>query len=383
MGRIILHVDMDAFFAAVEAREHPEYRGKPLIVGSGPHERGVVSTCSYEARKFGVRSAMPSRTAYQRCPHAIFVRPDMALYRRASAEVFAVFARYTPFVEPVSVDEAFLDISGSAHLFGGARGLGESLRRAVNGECGLTCSVGIAPNRLLAKIASEERKPDGFFVMPFEPAEIRRFLAPRPLGILWGVGKTTQETLARYGLKTCGDLQNLEETALVRILGEAAGHSIYRHALGLDDTPVVGEARTEESVSREYTFPEDCGNREEVRQKLLSLVPEVGERLRRERRWATVARLKLRDSAFSTITRQLRLDPPACDDIALRRALLKLFGREWPQNAYLKIRLAGFGVSDFTGEPPPDLFGDDERKKRERLSHALDDLRRRFGTPSS
>ena len=130
MGRIILHVDMDAFFAAVEVREHPEYRGKPLIVGSGPHERGVVSTCSYEARKFGVRSAMPSRTAYQRCPHAIFVRPDMALYRRASAEVFAVFARYTPFVEPVSVDEAFLDISGSAHLFGGARGLGSIMHLA-------------------------------------------------------------------------------------------------------------------------------------------------------------------------------------------------------------------------------------------------------------
>ncbi|MBR4523645.1 MAG: DNA polymerase IV [Kiritimatiellae bacterium] len=379
MDRIILHVDMDAFFAAVEAREHPEYRGKPLIVGSGPHERGVVSTCSYEARKFGVRSAMPSRTAYQRCPHAIFVRPDMALYRRASAEVFAVFARYTPYVEPVSVDEAFLDISGSAHLFGGARALGESLRAAVRRECGLTCSVGIAPNRLLAKIASEVHKPDGLFVMPFAPAEIAGFLAPRPIGILWGVGKTTQDALVRYGLKTCGDLQKLDEASLVRILGEAAGRSIHRHAFGLDSTPVASEARAEESVSREHTFPEDCGNREEVRQTLLALVPEVGERVRRERRWAAVARLKLRDSAFNTITRQIRLDPPACDDIAFRRALLRLFAREWPPNAGLKIRLAGFGVSNFVDEPPADLFGDGERKKRERLSQTLDDLRRRFG----
>ena len=191
---VILHVDMDAFFASVELLSHPEWRGKPLVVGSGPHERGVVSTCSYEARKYGIHSAMPSRTAYQLCPHAIFTYPDMEAYQAVSDKAFEVFSHYTPYVEGVSVDEAFLDIAGSLHLFRGtsaaerAVALGEALRSEIRRVCGVTCSVGIAPNRLLAKIGSEQRKPDGLTLMPFEPAEIAAFLARKPIGILWGVG---------------------------------------------------------------------------------------------------------------------------------------------------------------------------------------------------
>ena len=191
-----------------------------------PHERGVVSTCSYEARKFGVRSAMPSRTAFEKCPHGIFVKPRMHVYHEVSKVAFETFAKYSPFVEAVSVDEAFLDITGTTHLFGGMVPLAEKLRADVKAACGVTCSVGLAPNRLLAKLASEEKKPDGLFAMPFEPQAIREFLAPKPLKILWGVGGKTAALLERYGYRTCGDIQRADPRFLGRILGEAAALSI-------------------------------------------------------------------------------------------------------------------------------------------------------------
>lgn len=369
---------MDAFFASVEEREHPELKGKPVIVGSGPDERGVVSTCNYEARKFGVHSAMPSRTAFERCPHGVFIRPHMKLYSAASKEVFAIFARYTPYVEQVSVDEAFLDVTGSAHLFGGGRALAEKVRADVARECRLTCSAGVAANRLLAKIGSEQRKPNGLFEMPVEPAEVVRFLSPKPVGILWGVGKTIRQELEKFGIVTCGDVQRAGKAAISSILGRAAGESVFAHAFGIDESPVAYEPAADVSVSREYTFDTDCDDRTAVRAKLLELVPEVGERLRREMRWAKTARIKLRDANFNTITRQGPIDPPARDDISLRQALLRLFDREWPANGLRTIRLAGFGVTNFIAAPEDDLFGNAEREKRERLSAALDELRRRF-----
>ena len=376
---IILHVDMDAFFAAIEQRDHPEWRGKPVIVGSGPHERGVVSTCSYEARKFGVRSAMPSRTAYQKCPHGIFVKPRMHVYHEVSETAFEVFARYSPFVEGVSVDEAFLDITGTAHLFGGMVPLAEKLRADVKSACGVTCSVGLAPNRLLAKIASEQNKPDGLFAMPFEPDAIREFLAPRPVRILWGVGGKTAAILERYGFRTCADIQNADPRFLERVLGSAAAESIRRHAFGMDESAVAHEAEEEKSVSREYTFPEDVTDRETVRSTLLSLVEDVGRRFRAEERWARTAKLKLRDGMFNTLTRQTSFDRPARDDITFRHAMLDLFDREWPPGSRRIVRLAGFGVTNFTGDPGEDggdLFGPsplaEQMRKRERLADALD-----------
>ena len=371
---------MDAFFASVELLHHPEWRGKPVIVGSGPHERGVVSTCSYEARKFGVHSAMPSRTAYERCPHAIFVRPNMHLYQEVSDKVFEIFGHYTPFIEGVSIDEAFLDISGTIHLYGSARALGEALRREIRETCGVTCSVGIAPNRLLAKIGSELNKPDGLTLMPFEPDEIARFLAPRPLGILWGIGKKTAAALRPYGLNTCGDLQRTPAARLEKILGSrSAAESLKDQALGRASDVVNYEPADEKSVSREHTFDEDTSDRGEIRAKLLELVEEVGHRFRAVPRWARTARIKLRDAGFNTITRQAAFDLPARDDITFREKALALFDRE----PITSVRLVGFGVTNFQDTPDnlgPTLFPtpeDGRRQKRERLSAALDALRDR------
>ena len=369
---------MDAFFASVELLHHPEWRGRPLVVGSGPHERGVVSTCSYEARKFGVRSAMPSRTAYSLCPQAIFVRPDMKLYSEVSERAFEVFGHYTPFVEAVSIDEAFMDITGSVHLHGTAERLGEALRREVRETCGVTCSVGIAPNRLLAKIGSEMHKPDGMTVMPSDPDAIAAFLAPRPVGVLWGIGQHTEKLLRPYGIATCGDLQRLPETQLATILGSAHAAAALREcAFGRSDDTVHWEPSDEKSVSREHTFDADVTDRRIVRAKLLELVADVGRRFRTSPRWARTARIKLRDAAFNTITRQTPFDAPARDDFSFRAKALELFDRE----RFGAVRLVGFGVSNiqFTqdaGEPA--LFadpGDKLREKRERLSEALDGLR--------
>lgn len=377
--RTLLHVDMDAFFASVELLHHPEWRGKPLIVGSGPHERGVVSTCSYEARRFGVHSAMPSRTAYELCPHAIFTPPHMEWYHDVSDKVFEIFEHYTPYVEGVSVDEAFLDITGSLHLFGNDPvRLGEALRAEVRETCGITCSVGIAPNRLLAKIGSEQRKPDGLTLMPFESAAIAQFLAPKPIGVLWGVGKKTLEVLRPYDITLCGDVQRLGLAKLATILGPTAAEALYAYAFGRSDDRVYWEPGEEKSVSREYTFDEDEPDRESVRRKLLELVGEVGLRFRREQRWARTARLKLRDAKFNTITRQMPFPQPARDDIAFRAAALELFDAAWADKA---VRLIGFGVANLQDHPdegelllfePPD---DAARKKRERLSETLDALR--------
>jgi len=376
----LLHVDMDAFFASVELLHHPEWRGKPVIVGSGPHERGVVSTCSYEARRFGVHSAMPSRTAYERCPHAIFVRPHMELYSAVSDRAFEVFGHYTPYVEGVSIDEAFLEITGSIHLHGSARALGEALRREIRETCGITCSVGIAPNRLLAKIGSEQNKPDGLTMMPFEPEAIAAFLAPKPVGILWGVGKKTAAALRPYGIATCGDLQRLGLAQLATLLGsKETAASLHDYAFGRSDDTVCWEPADESSVSREHTFDTDTNDRQAIRQKLIELTAEVGRRFRTTERWACTARIKIRDAAFNTITRQAPFDAPVRDDISFRAKALELFDRE-PIGS---VRLIGFGVANFQNTPDaagPSLFDspdDERRKKLERLSEALDALRDR------
>ena len=385
-----MHVDMDAFFASVELTQHPEWRGKPVIVGSGPHERGVVSTCSYEARAYGVHSAMPSRTAYEKCPHGIFVRPHMELYEEVSKKAFEVFGHYTPYVEGVSIDEAFLDITGSLHLYSGGEGLaalpnaavrlGEALRKEIREACGVTCSVGIAPNRLLAKIGSEQHKPDGLTMMPFEPDAIAAFLKSKPIGILWGIGKHTEELLRPYNITVCGDLQRLPLNQLATILGsDSAAETLQDYAFGRSDDTVYWQPEEEKSVSREHTFDEDESDRRKVREKLVELVGEVGRRFRTEERWARTARIKIRDYAFNTITRQTSFDAPARDDISFRKKALELFDKE----TIGSVRLIGFGVTNI--QPTPDADGpslfpspeDERRRKHERLSAALDVLRDR------
>lgn len=385
--KTILHVDMDAFFASVELLVHPEWRGRPLVVGSGPHERGVVSTCSYEARKYGIHSAMPSRRAYQLCPHAIFTPPNGELYAEVSRKAFEVFESFTPYVEGVSIDEAFLDITGSIHLYGSARKLGEELRRKIKRVCGVTCSVGIAPNRLLAKIGSEENKPDGLTLMPFEPEEIAGFLKYKPISVLWGVGRKTVEMLKPYGITVCGDIQTLPVERLAAILGsKSAANALKNFALSVSDDNVYWEPSGEKSVSNEHTFGEDEPNRDVVRSKLIELAESVGRRFRREKRWAKTAKIKFRNAAFETVSKQMPFESPARDVISFREKALALFDGLWPGNEPSRggmraARLIGFGVTNIQDAPdaetqldlfkPPDT---EKLKKRERLSDALDKL---------
>jgi DNA polymerase-4 len=373
---------MDAFFAAVEQRDRPELRGKPVIVGAPPDQRGVVSTCSYEARVFGVHSAMPSREAYRRCPQGIFVSPDMARYEEASRRVFAIFERFSPLVEPVSIDEAFVDVTGARALFGSGEAIGRQMRAAIRAEVGLTASIGVAANKFLAKLASEKAKPDGLFVVPEGRDAILRFLGAEKVGALWGVGKVTGEALERAGLRTVADLQQADAAYLERLLGPSLAAHLRALAFGEDARDVETESE-EKSLSREYTFLADCRDRETVREVLKNLADEVGRRVRAHGHFATVGRLKLRWADFRTITRQAPFEAAACDDFSFRALALRLFDAE---KLVQPVRLIGFGASGFCAgrREQLTLFDDapEARAKRERLCRAVDALRLKLGPES-
>ncbi len=379
MRRCILHVDMDAFFAAVEQRDHPEWRGKPVIVGAPPDQRGVVSTCSYEARVFGIHSAMPSREAYRRCPHGIFVRGEMVRYAEASRRVFEIFERFSPVIEPVSIDEAFIDATGSRLLFGEGPRMAEQIRAAIRSEVGLTASVGVAHNKFLAKLASERAKPDGLFVMPAGREDVVQWLGELKVGALWGVGTVTRETLERLGFRTVKDIQTADPQTLCRMLGENLAAHLRTLAFGEDAREVETET-VEKSLSREYTFLEDCSERDRIREVLKELADEVGRRVRAHGRYATVGRIKLRWSDFRTITRQAPFETAVCDDFTLREMALRLFDAE---RLVQPVRLIGFGVSGFADERRDQLSLFDDtpavREKRERLCRTVDDLREKLG----
>lgn len=376
MERIILHIDMDAFFASVEQRDHPEWRGRPVIVGSPPDQRGVVSTCSYEARKFGVHSAMPSREAGRLCPQGIFVRPDFTRYKEASDRVFEIFNRFTPFIEPMSIDEAFLDVTGSRALFGDGKSIAIRIRELIATEVRITASVGVAPNKFLAKLASERAKPNGLFVFPADRAEILKLLGELPVGALWGVGKVTEETLHRYGYQSVSDLQRADLRHLTSFLGKGMAEHLMRLAVGEDCRTVVTETE-EKSISNEVTFLQDCNNRDEVRETLKQLCEKVGYRIRRRGLFAGVGRLKLRWSDFRTITRQAPFNTLSCDDFTFRELAFRLFDAE---SMVQPVRLIGFGVTNLASERIEQLtlFNSEQnelRTKRERICHALDALR--------
>lgn len=378
MKRVILHVDMDAFYASVEQRDHPEYRGRPVIVGSPPDRRGVVSAASYEARTFGVHSAMPSREAGRRCPHGVFVPPRMKRYEEVSRQIFRIFERFTPWIQPLSIDEAFLDVTGARALHGTGPEIATKIRAAIHSELELTASVGVATNMFLAKIASDMDKPDGLTVVPEDPAAIRAFLAPLPAGRLWGAGKVTEAVLTGAGLRTIGDLQRCDPATLALLVGgNRAGH-LQALSLGLDDR-IVETGDDEKSISRETTFDMDCADRAAVEAMLVDLTDDVGRRLREAGRYATVARIRIRWKSFRTITRQRRLDSPRCDDFTLRAVARDLFAAERMVEA---VRLIGFGVSGLVDSPgATDLFAGaaDDTGRKERLSRVMDDLNRRYG----
>ena len=378
MERIILHADMDAFFAACEVRERPELRGQPVVVGSPSDKRGVVAASSYEARRYGIHSAMPSREAGRRCPHAVFLPPNMKLYSRVSKQVFSIFERFTPLVEPVSVDEAFLDVTGAQRLFGDGAEIAARIKATVKAETLLTVSVGVAPNKFLAKLASDMHKPDGLTVVPTEPAAIRAFLAPLPVGKIWGVGKVSERVLTRAGFHTIGDLQRAAPAHLARLLGHAAAAHLYALAHG-DDARTVAVDWDEKSISRENTFLEDITDVALMETTLGDLVEDVGGRLRKAGKYAGLARIKLRWKDFTTITRQMPLTPPRCDDYSLRAAAQKLFAAE---KLPAPVRLIGFGVGHLTlhADGQLNLFESTGKPERvEAISRTVDTIRKKYG----
>jgi DNA polymerase-4 len=368
----ILHVDLDAFFAAVEQRDRPELRGKPVIVGGGgPHDRGVVSTASYEARVFGVHSAMPLRTAGALCPHGIFLPVDGAKYQAVSRDVMAVLRRFTPQVEPISIDEAFLDVTASRALFGDGEAIGRQVKAEVRDAVDLTISVGVATTKLVAKIASDLRKPDGLVVVP--PGTEAAFLAPLEIGRLWGVGAKSAAVLRDYGVRTIGDLAGLPDDVLVRRFGKF-GAALGDRARGLDADPVSGRDPAK-SIGHEHTFDVDTSDREVVERTLLGLSEGVAERLRDAGVRASTITVKIRDTTFRTITRQRTLpDPTDLTDPIFRTAL----DLARPEVRGLRIRLLGVTASGLGEREQMSLFGVDDPRRR-RLVEAADAVRHRFG----
>jgi DNA polymerase-4 len=371
MGRKIIHVDMDAFFAAIEQRDDPSLRGKPVIVGGTPEGRGVVSAASYEARAYGVHSAMPTVTARRLCPHGVFLPVNGRKYRDVSRQVMAILRDFTPLVEPLSLDEAFLDVTGSEGLFGPAEEIGRAIKRRIREELQLTASVGLAPNKFLAKLASDLKKPDGFVVVPEDGVEA--FVRPLPIGRLWGVGKKTEQRLTRLGVRTIGDLAALPVEVLRQRFG-APGEHLHRLAQGLDDSPVEpgGEPK---SISAETTFAQDVNDPDMLRSTLLSLSEDVGRRLRAEGFVARTIKLKLRFESFETLTRNLTIADPTDSDTVIFRTAWSLLERH--KRPGRKVRLIGVGVSNITRLRQLGLF--DAGRKDDRVSEALDHVRTRFG----
>ena len=376
--RWILHCDLDAFYASVEQRDHPEYRGKPVIVGGGPHERGVVSAASYEARKFGVHSAMPLVQAGKLCPQGIFVPGNGAAYEEASDAVMALFAVRTPLVEPISLDEAFLDVTGTAHLFGGPEQCGRDLKRDVLEQVGLVLSVGLASNKLCAKVASDLRKPDGFVIVP--RGEEAAFLAPLPLRRLWGVGPKTQQVLEDLGMRTIGDLARADPALLEARLGEH-GATIQQRARGNDDDrEVVAEPGDPKSIGHAHTFDRDTLDRAQLENTLLRLSEGVGRRLRKHELRGRTVTLQLRVAPFETRTRQRTLAEPTADDLRIyetaRSLLREALAADRDAGRVSPVRLVGVTASGLVGGEQLDLF---TGARVSRLNAAMDAVRARFG----
>jgi nucleotidyltransferase/DNA polymerase involved in DNA repair len=343
-ARAILHVDMDAFYAAVEQRDRPELRGKPVIVGADPRGgrgRGVVATASYEARKFGVRSALPISQAWKLCPQGVYVPPDMEKYARVSDQVMEILHEFTDLVEPLSIDEAFLDVTGSRRALGDGVTIARNLKDRIRQELSLTASVGLAASKLVAKVASDMRKPDGLVVV--EPGTEEAFLAPLPVRRLWGVGPKTEESLARLGVQTIGDLAALAEDRLDHKLG-THGHDLLRLARGLDDRPVIAHGEGAKSVGHEHTFSVDTSSADVLRRTLLALCDQVARRLRRHDLRARTITLKYRDETFRTLTRARTMPESTNAGDALFAVAWELFqGVHGPR----RVRLLGVSASGF------------------------------------
>ena len=373
-GCTILHVDMDAFFAAVEVRRRPELRGKPVVVG-GAGPRGVVSSASYEARTYGVRSAMPGARARRLCPHAVFLPPDFDAYAAASRAVMKIFRDVTPLVEPLSMDEAFLDVAGAVRLLGRPAAIAAGIRRRVSEEEGLTCSVGVAPTKFIAKLGSTRAKPDGLEVVPAD--RVLEYLHPLPVDALWGVGEKSAEALHRLGLRTVGDVAAAPLGLLRRALGEAAAVHLHSLSTGRDPRPVVPH-QPEKSIGAETTFDVDIADPRVIREALLALSEKTAGRRRRVGQAGRTVTLKVRLSDFRTVNRSRTLGAPT--DVAR-----EIFQTAWALFEVLRpgdrIRLVGVRVDGLAaaGDAPHQLSLGERGTGWREAERAADALAARFG----
>jgi DNA polymerase IV len=376
--RTILHLDMDAFFAAVEQRDHPELRGRPVIIGGDSDSRGVVSTCSYEARKFGVHSAMPTAQAKRLCPNGIYIHPDHAKYSAVSRQMFAILARYTPLIEGLSVDEAFLDVTGSQKLFGDGVTIAQRLKDEIRAELNLTASVGVSYNKFLAKLASDLEKPNGLVVIT--PADLDSRVHPLPITRLWGVGQKSGEQLMRLGLRTIGDVARMDVSRMRRYLGSLADH-LYLLAQGLDERPVEPH-REAKSIGQETTFAQDVRDVAFLEATLLAQVETIARRMRRKGVESRTVTLKLRYAPFRTITRSHTLPNPTALEKSLYQTA-KLLLAKCGLTRDDAIRLIGVSVGPFStaGETQQLSLFDDVQSdiKQQDLSKVVDHLKDKFG----
>jgi DNA polymerase-4 len=373
-SRSVIHLDLDAFFAAVEQNDCPELRGHPVLVG-GHRERGVVCACSYEARRYGIHSAMPMAQALRLCPAAKVLPVRMKRYRELSAQVFGIFSRFTDRIEPLSIDEAFLDVSGCERLFGQATIIASRIRKEVRAETGLTVSAGVAPNKFLAKLASDFGKPDG--LVEVRPEAIDEFLLPLPLSRLHGVGEVTVGKLRKLGLLTVADLRQLRRSSLINMLG-AQGEHLYRLARGEDDRPVE-TARAIKSVGHEETFSSDLWNMNDLHKELLDLCERVAARLRRHGLTGRCITLKVKYSDFVTVTRGRTIDTGMDNAMMMYREGLSLL--EKTEAGRRPVRLLGISLSllEEEGSRQADLFEEETRLRLSALDRAVDGIRERFG----
>jgi DNA polymerase-4 len=382
-ARTILHLDLDAFYASVEQLDDPSLRGRPVIVG-GPSRRGVVCAASYEARRFGVRSAMPTARARKLCPDGVFLPPRFERYGELSDRVFGIYRRYTPLVEPLSLDEAFLDVSASRALHGSGRDVAVSIKGAVRAECGLAVSAGIAEVKLAAKIATDLGKPDGLVEVP--PGGVAEFLAPLPASRLWGVGQVTEEALRKIGISTIGDLARTPDVALAVAVGATHARDLRALARGEDPREVVADEAAK-SIGAEETFGEDLAGAAALERELLAQAARVGRRLRAAGAAGRVVTLKVKYADFTLVTRRATLERPTDDDRAIYDAARALLARV---DLAAPVRLTGISVSGLAGEaergqldlfaPAPAAGAESAGAARRRaLNAARDRLADRFG----
>jgi DNA polymerase-4 len=374
--RKILHVDMDAFYASVEQRDEPSLRGKPVVVGG--QTRGVVAAASYEARAFGVKSAMPMRDALRRCPDLVRIPPRMSHYQAVSKEIFSIFREFTPLVEGLSLDEAFLDVTSSLQLFGDEVTIAREIKARILERTSLTASVGVAPNKLVAKISSDLDKPDGLFVVTH--ANMREVLDPLPVRVIPGIGPETLNKLKRVGIHKIADLRLAPDRDLEPVFGRFARRTRDR-AAGIDDRPVQ-PSRADKSISAEETFDTDLAERKLMRRELLRLSERTASRLRAKDLVAGTVQVKIRQADFTTFTRQCALRPPGNTTDTLYTNAVRLLDAWLAEYPDAQVRLLGVGGSELAKDAQQDLFAQQETKSPSQLDQAVDEIRDRFGDDS-